>query len=100
MIAGVSDVKVAVGIERDAPRIAELAGFAACAAQNFHRLIARVENLNAAVAKLADKLETLRIDTHVVRITQFAFAATRRAIRTEPFAIGRKDLNAMIARVS
>src|SRR6185369_4085489 len=66
MIAGVGHVKIAVRIERDAPGIAKLAGVAACAAENFHRLIVRIKNLDAAIAELANKLKSLRIDAHIV----------------------------------
>ena len=99
MIAGVGDVKVAARIERDAPRIVEPARLAAHAAQNFHRLIVRVKNLNAAVAELADELIAAGIDAHVVGITQLALAAAGSPVRAQPFALGRKNLDAMVARI-
>src|SRR5436190_1846326 len=74
MIHRVGHVKIPLRIDRDPPWIAELAGRRAGPAQYLHRLALRVKNLDAAVAKLAHKLETLSVHFHVVGITHFARA--------------------------
>ena len=57
IVQRVGHVKIALGIQRDAPRIAELAGRAARAAQDFQRLVIGVKYLDAAVAEFADELQ-------------------------------------------
>ena len=88
MVAGIRDVKITSGIERDGPWIAHLACFTAWPANNFHRPIIRIEHLNAAVAEFADIAVSGRIDPHIVRITQFAGPAARIAdvVRNFPSA--------------
>ena len=99
MIARIGHVKIAVGIERDAPRIAELTGVATRAAQNFHRLIAGIENLDAAVAEFTNELQPAGINADIVGITHFTFDAAGLPVSAKPFAVGREDLNAMIAGI-
>ena len=99
MISGIRDVKISVGIERDAPRVAELPRIATRAAQNFQRLIARIENLDTAVAELANELQPAGIHADIVGVTEFTFAAAGIAVGAQPFAVGREDLNAMIAGI-
>src|ERR1044071_5587597 len=99
MITGISDVEVSVRIQCDAPGIAELAGRAAGPAQNFHRSILGVEDLNAAVAEFAHVLIPGSINAHVIRVTHFAAILTRLAITAQPFSVRPEDLHAMIARI-
>ncbi len=72
IVQRVGHVKIALGIQRDAPGIAELPRRAARAAQNFQWLVLGVKYLNAAVAEFADVLQSAGVHAHVVRIAEFA----------------------------
>src|ERR1035441_7216421 len=52
MIQRVGHVKIPLGIQRDAPRLAELSGRAARPAQDFQRLVLGAKNLVGLVAEL------------------------------------------------
>src|ERR1044072_5236912 len=56
IVLRVRDAKISLRIERDAPRIVELARLAAGAANHFQWMILGVEDLDAAVAELTDVL--------------------------------------------
>jgi len=73
VILGIGHVKVAGGIEGDAPGVAEFARFGAGTADDFERVIGGVKDLDAAVAEFADILASGGIDADVVGIAQFAF---------------------------
>src|SRR3954462_9973395 len=59
MVLRIGDVKISFGIKGDAPWIGELAGFTSRLAHDFHRLIIRIEDLDAAVAELTNILASL-----------------------------------------
>jgi hypothetical protein len=100
MVQGIRHVKIAGGIERNAPWIAEAARFRAGTADNFDRLIMRIENLDPAIAEFTDVLIARCVHAHIVWITQLAFACAGLSVRANEFSITRKDLNTMIARIS
>src|SRR5512138_1206343 len=99
MVLRVRDVEVASRVERDTPGIAEAAGFGAAAAEDFDGAVIAIENLDAAVAELADVLPTVPIDANVVRIAEFAQAFARLAVDAEQFAVARKNLDPVIAGI-
>src|SRR5947207_2333871 len=99
MIHGVGDVQVPSRIEREAPRIAESSGRCAGFPEHFHRPMIAIEDLDAAVPELADKLVAFRVHFHVVGITQLALTGTRFAVSFDKFSVRRKNLDAMIARI-
>src|SRR6266513_6541960 len=99
MVAGVGHIQIAVRIEGDAPGVAETARRAARAAEDFQRLPPSVENLDAAVAELANKLVSSCVHAHVVGVAEFARPGARVAISSQPFALARKDLDAVIAGI-
>jgi hypothetical protein len=72
MILRICHIKIAGGIEGDAPGIVERAWFGAGAADDFERFVVRIEHLNTTVPELADILAPRVIDTNIVRITEFA----------------------------
>src|SRR5215813_8169868 len=99
MIARVGHVEVAARIQRDRPRIIQLAGATAGSAEDLQRPLLGIEDLDPAVAELTDVLAAGLVDLHVVRVTEFAQAAPGPAAGLQPFTARRKDLDAMIARV-
>ena len=68
MILRIGDVKISVRVERYAPGIAEFPGGAAGLANDLERLVCRVKDLDPAVAKFANVLVALWIQTDVVWI--------------------------------
>src|SRR3989442_10404846 len=99
MLPSAGEVKFSRGIQRDPPRIAAAAGGAPTPADDFHRLIPAIENLHTAVAEFTDILIAGGINPHVVRVTQFAQGGAGASIRSQPLPLGRKNLDAMVARV-
>src|SRR5437016_13768088 len=97
MVAGVGHIQIAVRIEGDAPGVAETARRAARAAEDFQRLPPSVENLDAAVAELADKLVSSCVQAHVVGIAEFAPPRASAAITSQPFTLASNDLDAVLA---
>src|SRR5262245_20649349 len=97
MISRIGYVKVSARIERNAPRVVELARAQARLSENFEALVSGVEDLDSAVAKFADVLPAFAVHAHVVRITQFAWPASGLAVTLLPTTLWRKELNAMVA---
>src|ERR1035441_6516607 len=99
MVLGVGHVEVARRIQGHAPGIAELSRSCARAADDFKRLVIRIEYLDAAVAELTDILPPRRVHTDVVGVAQFALALARLAIGAEELAVAGEDLDAVVAGV-
>src|SRR5215211_5017892 len=99
VVLGIRNVKITMGVQRDAPRIAEFAGRAPRTSNYFNTAMVTIENLDAAVAELTDKLKSATIHTHVIGITQFVCARPGFTIAGGPFAVGRENLYAVIARI-
>src|SRR6185436_7989397 len=96
VIPGVSNVEISARIEGDAPRIAQLPGRCARSAQDFHRLIVRIKDLNAAVAKFTHILVSGSINPDVIGITHLSGIFTRLAVRSQPFSIRAENLDAVV----
>src|SRR6267143_947060 len=99
MILRIRHIKIPARVERHAPGVRKSPGLRARPSDDFNWPVVRVENLDAAVAELADKLVSICVDANVVGITQVAFARASPAIRTDELPVARKNLDAMIARV-
>src|SRR5437773_604554 len=99
MVQSVSHIKIARGIERHSPRIAELSWLGPCHANDFDRLVVRIEDLDAAIAEFANVLASGAVHANVIRIAQLAFAGAGLSISSKEFAVAGKNLNAVIARI-
>src|ERR1035441_10037383 len=99
MVLGVGDIEVARRIQGQAPGITELAWRGAWAADDFQRLVIRIEYLDAAVAELTDVLPSRCIHADVVGVTQFTVALARLAMGADELAVAGKDLDAVVAGV-
>jgi hypothetical protein len=99
VVLGVGDVQIPMGIQGDAPRVAELAGLAASTPQDFQRLVVRVKNLHPAVAEFANKLSSLPVHANVIRVTQLAGAFAGPAVGAQPFSFRTEHLDAVVAGV-
>ena len=97
MIQGVGDVEVFVGIEGKRPRIGEFAGLCSRLPDDFHELIAGVENTDTAIPKFADVLETLSVYFYIIRITELAGIGSGCSVGAKKFSVRVEDLNPVIA---
>src|SRR5690349_5689523 len=99
MILRIRHVKIASRIECHAPRIAELAGFAAGTTDNLDRLIVGIEHLDAAVAEFAHVLPAVFIHADIIRIAEFTGRSAGPAMAAQKFAFAGVNLDPMIARI-
>src|SRR5262245_32400109 len=99
MVLRIGYIKVARGIEGDAPGITELARFSAGSTDDLNRAIVGIKYLNATVSEFADILATGAVDANIIRIAQFAQAGASFSIHAKEFALTREDLDAMIAGI-
>src|SRR5687767_41662 len=99
MIPRIRHEQAPLRIQRDAPRVVELAGTGTQATDAFERLAGRVENLDTTVAVFADDHMAFLIDLHIVREAEFAGGRTGLAECREEFPVGSESLDTMVARV-
>src|ERR1035441_9035143 len=99
MVLGVGHVEVARRVKGYAPGIAELSRRCARAANDFKRLVIRIEHLDAAVTELTNVLPPYRIHADIIWVAQLAFALARFAISADELAVAGKDLDAVVAGV-
>ena len=93
MVLPVRDVDVAILVERDAPRLVELAVAAAGLAALGHQLAFRREHLEAVVAAVDDDEVAVGLADDAGRPPQFAGAAAGRAPLADELALRVEDRN-------
>ena len=99
VILGIGYVKIAGGIEGDAPRIAELTRLATRTANDFDGVIVGIENLNPAVAEFANILAPFTIDADIVRIAEFSGTGPGTSMAAEKLSATRIYLDPVIAGI-
>src|SRR4051812_48020406 len=100
MIHGIRHVKVAVRIKRDAPGIKEVPRRSSRLSQNLNWFVVCIQDLDSTVPEFTYKLQACCVGPNIIRIAEFPCSTSRFSVSAEEFSIRRKNLDAMIARIS